>query len=109
MIDDLRVRYRSVHTIKAYVACIANFAQHFRKSPETLGPQEIRQHQYLVNERRVSLSYLIQLVCALCLLYYVTLDVRVGPWGRGGYASWVYFDIPYAGTNTHPLLDTATD
>lgn len=74
MIDDLRVRNRSAHTIKAYVACIANFARHFGKSPELLGPEEIRQYQvYLVNERRVSWSYFIQTVCALRFLYCVTL------------------------------------
>jgi hypothetical protein len=37
LIDDLRVRNRSAHTIKAYVACIANFARYFGKSPELLG------------------------------------------------------------------------
>ena len=74
LIDDLRVRNRSAHTIKAYVACIANFARYFGKSPELLGPEEIRQYQvYLVNERRVSLSYLIQIVSALRFLYSVTL------------------------------------
>ena len=75
LIDDLRVRNRSVHTIKAYVAAIANFARYFGKSPELLGPEEIRQYQvYLVNERHVSLSYLIQIVCALRFLYCVTLQ-----------------------------------
>ena len=74
LIDDLKVRNRSAHTIKAYVACIANFARYFGKSPELLGPEEIRQYQvYLVNERRVSLSYLIQIVSALRFLYSVTL------------------------------------
>ena len=69
LIDDLKVRNRSAHTIKAYVACIANFARYFGKSPELLGPEEIRQYQvYLVNERRVSLSYLIQIVSALRFL-----------------------------------------
>jgi len=28
LIDDLKVRNRSAHTIKAYVACIANFARY---------------------------------------------------------------------------------
>ena len=61
MIDDLRVRNRSAHTIRIYIDCIANFARHFGKSPELLGPEEIRQYQvYLVNERRVSCSYLTQ-------------------------------------------------
>ena len=75
MIDDLRVRNRSAHTIKVYIACIAHFARHFGKSPELLGPEEIRQYQvYLVNERRVSWSYLNQAVCALRFLYSVTLQ-----------------------------------
>lgn len=39
LIDDLKVRNRSAHTIKAYVACIANFARYFGKSPELLGPE----------------------------------------------------------------------
>jgi len=75
MIEDLQVRNRSPHTIRSYVACIAHFARHFGKSPELLGPEEIRQYQvYLVNERRVSLSYLIQIVAALRFLYCVTLQ-----------------------------------
>ena len=74
MIDDLRVRNRSVHTINTYIACVAQFARHFGKSPESLGPEEIRQYQvYLVNERHVCLSYLVQVVCALRFLYCVTL------------------------------------
>ena len=40
LIDDLKVRNRSAHTIKAYVACIANFARYFGKSPELLGPED---------------------------------------------------------------------
>lgn len=75
MIDDLRVRNRSAHTIKVYIACVAHFARHFGKSPELLGPEEIRQYQvYLVNERHVSWSYLNQVVCALRFLYCVTLE-----------------------------------
>lgn len=75
MIDDLRVRNRSAHTIRIYIDCVANFARHFGKSPELLGPEEIRQYQvYLVNERHVSCSYLTQTVCALRFLYCVTLQ-----------------------------------
>src|ERR1041385_813322 len=75
MIDDLRVRNRSAHTIRIYIDCVAHFAQHFGKSPELLGPEEIRQYQvYLVNKRHVSCSYLTQTVCALRFLYCVTLQ-----------------------------------
>jgi site-specific recombinase XerD len=75
MIDDLRVRNRSAHTIRIYTDCVAHFARHFGKSPDLLGPEEIRQYQvYLVNERHVSWSYLNQTVCALRFLYCVTLQ-----------------------------------
>src|SRR5712691_2676470 len=74
MTDDLRLRNRSARTIKTYIACVAHFARHFQKSPELLGPEEIRQYQvYLVEQRRVSWSYFNQAVCALRFLYRHTL------------------------------------
>ncbi len=75
MTDDLRLRNRSARTIKTYIACVAHFARHFQKSPELLGPEEIRQYQvYLVNERHVSWSHFNQAVCALRFLYRHTLS-----------------------------------
>lgn len=74
MIDDLKVRNRSARTIQSYIAHVANFAQHFGKSPKLLGPEEIRQYQvYLVEQRRVSWSNFNQAVCALRFLYRHTL------------------------------------
>ena len=75
MIDDLRVRNRSLRTIETYVAQVAHFARHFGRSPELLGPEEVRQYQvYLVNERHVSWSNFNQAVCALRFLYRHTLE-----------------------------------
>ena len=74
MIDDLKVRNRSARTIQSYIAHVANFARHFGKSPELLGPEEIRQYQvYLVEQRRVSWSNFNQAVCALRFFYRHTL------------------------------------
>ena len=74
MIDDLKVRNRSARTIQSYIAQVAKFAQHFGKSPELLGPEEIRQYQvYLVEERHVSWSHFNQAVCALRFFYRHTL------------------------------------
>ncbi len=74
MIEDLKVRNRSPRTIQSYIAQVANFARHFGKSPELLGPEEIRQYQvYLVEQQRVSWSYFNQAVCALRFLYRHTL------------------------------------
>jgi len=74
MIDDLKLRNRSPRTIQSYIAQVAYFARHFGKSPELLGPEEIRQYQvYLVNERRVSWGTFNQAVCALRFFYRHTL------------------------------------
>jgi integrase/recombinase XerD len=74
MTADLRLRNRSLRTINTYIACVAHFARHFGKSPELLGPEEIRQYQvYLVEQRHVSWSYFNQAVCALRFLYRHTL------------------------------------
>src|SRR6266508_5900004 len=74
MTEDLRIRNRSARTIKTYIGQVAKFAQHFKKSPELLGPEEIRQYQvYLVHERRVSWSHFNQAVCALRFFYRHTL------------------------------------
>ena len=74
-VEDLQLRNYSPHTITAYLRCVAQFAQHFRTSPDRLGPERVRQYQlYLVQEQHVSWSRVIQTVCALRFFYGVTLD-----------------------------------
>src|SRR5262249_52585567 len=71
---DLQLRNYSPQTIDAYLRCVAQFAQYFRTSPERLGPEHVRQYQlYLVHEKHVSWSLVMQTVCALRFLYNVTL------------------------------------
>ena len=74
MIDDIKVRNLSPKTQVAYVTQVARFAKYFGKSPEVLGPEEIRTYLvYLVNEKHVSWSLFNQTCCALKFLYRVTL------------------------------------
>ena len=50
------------------------FARHFNKSPELLGPEEIRDYQvYLTNERELATSSILIAISALRFLYKVTL------------------------------------
>jgi len=57
MIEDMQVRNLAPHTQHTYVLHVALFALHFRKSPELLGPEEIREYQlYLTNQRRLAQS-----------------------------------------------------
>jgi integrase/recombinase XerD len=74
MIEDMKIRNLSPHTIKAYVERVAAFAQHFGKSPQLLGQKEVRAYLvFLVEEKRVSWSHYGQAICAIRFLYRVTL------------------------------------
>jgi integrase/recombinase XerD len=72
-VDDLRLRNYSPRTIEAYVAGVRRLAAYFRRSPDQLGPEDVRTLQLHLLERRVSWSLFNQTVCALRFFYGVTL------------------------------------
>jgi len=72
-IEDLQLRNRSPRTVECYVAQVAQFAAHFRRSPEDLTPEDVRRYQIHLLQRKVSWSTFNQCVCALRFLYGVTL------------------------------------
>jgi integrase/recombinase XerD len=58
----------------SYVLHVSLFARYFRKSPELLGPEEIRDYQlYLTNQRKLAPSSIVVTTAALRFLYNVTL------------------------------------
>ena len=74
MTEDMQLRNLSPHTQATYVQQVSLFARHFNKSPELLGPEEIRSYQvYLSNERKLTPSSIILAVAALRFLYKITL------------------------------------
>jgi integrase/recombinase XerD len=73
MIEDLEIRNYSPGTIKNYVRYVAGFSRHFWRSPDRLGPEEVRTYQLHMIKKRVSWSYFNGIVCALRFLYVVTL------------------------------------
>ena len=73
-LDDMRIRNYSPRTIEAYVAGVARFAKHFGRSPELLGPEEVRAFQLHLLEHKTSWSQFNQVVCALRFLYRVSLQ-----------------------------------
>jgi integrase/recombinase XerD len=74
MTEDMQVRSLSPHTQATYVQQVSLFARYFNKSPELLGPEEIRSYQvYLTNERKLAPSSIILAVAALRFLYKITL------------------------------------
>jgi integrase/recombinase XerD len=74
--EDLKIRNYSPRTVKTYVRCVASFANHFRRSPEVLTQEHVREYQrYLVEEKKASWAAFNQTVCALRFLYRQTLKV----------------------------------
>jgi integrase/recombinase XerD len=82
MIEDLRLRNRSPHTVEAYVRAVAQFARHFGRSPEHLDGEQARRYLlHLIQDQHASWSRYNQARCALQFLYRVTLgrDERFAP------------------------------
>jgi site-specific recombinase XerD len=75
MIQDMELRNFAPSTIAVYVNCVARFARHFVKSPELLGPDDVRAYLlHLIEQRRPSWSYYNLNLQALRFLYNVTLN-----------------------------------
>ena len=84
MIDDLKLRNRSPRTIEAYVSMVDRFAKFHGRSPEVLGPDDVRKYQMHLLDTGASWATFNVTVCALKFLYRVTLKV-----------TWPVDQIPY--------------
>ena len=74
LIEDMQVRNLSSNTQSSYVQQVSLFARYFEKSPEVLGPDEIRTYQvYLTIEKKLAPGSILIAVAALRFLYKVTL------------------------------------
>jgi site-specific recombinase XerD len=74
MTEDMQVRNLALNTQTSYVQQVSLFARHFDKSPELLGPEDIRAYQiYLTNDRKLATGSVLIAVAALRFLYKVSL------------------------------------
>jgi site-specific recombinase XerD len=74
MTEDMQVRNLALNTQTSYVQQVSLFARHFGKSPEQLGPEDIRAYQvYLTNEKKLEPGSVLIAVSALRFLYKVSL------------------------------------
>ncbi len=74
MTEDMQLRNLGPHTQRAYLQYVSQFAGHFHRSPELLGPAEIRAFQLHLNrDRQLAASSVGVAVAALRFLYKVTL------------------------------------
>ena len=74
MTEDMQVRHFSPRTQYAYLQQVSLFARHFGQSPASLGPEQIRDYQlFLTNRKKMAPSSITVAISALRFLYQVTL------------------------------------
>jgi len=74
MLEELQRRNYSEITTRKYLQYVTSFARHFGKSPDQLGPNELRSYQaYLLQERKVTPGTAVNCVAALRFFFIKTL------------------------------------
>lgn len=79
MIEDLQLHGLAVKTQQAYVGAVQQLAEHYGKSPDKLGEEQIRDYfLYLKDDKKCSRSSATIALCAIKFLFEKTLK---RPWG----------------------------
>lgn len=74
MIEDMEIRNLAHNTQLSYLQQVSSFAKYCKRSPEEVGPEEIRAYQvHLTTERKLAPGTLCLVASALRFLYKVTL------------------------------------
>ena len=73
MIDDMAIRNIAPCTQQNYLSIVARFAKHFGRSPDELGPEDVRAYQLHLIDQGAASGTLATVVTALRFVYGVTL------------------------------------
>ncbi len=74
MLEELERRNFAQSTTHSYIRTIEDFARYFKRPPDQLGPEHIREYQaYLFRERRLAASTVTQRLAALRFFFTRTL------------------------------------
>jgi integrase/recombinase XerD len=74
MLEELQRRNYSEITTRKYLRVVSDFAKHFGKTPDKLGPNELRTYQaYLLRERKLTPGTAVNCVAALRFFFVKTL------------------------------------
>ena len=85
MLEELERRNYAQTTIDCYIQTIEDFARYFRRPPDQLTPEHIREYQaYLFRERKLAASTVTQRLAALRFFYTQTIK-----------KAWSVADTPY--------------
>jgi integrase/recombinase XerD len=74
MLDELQRRNYSPNTVRSYIDAVEDFSKYFRRSPDLLGPDDIRKYQvHLFRDRKLSPGTIEGHTAALRFLFVKTL------------------------------------
>src|ERR1700674_1216519 len=91
MLEELERRNYAQTTISSYIRTIEDFARYFRRPPDQLTPEHIREYQaYLFRERKLAASTVTQRLAALRFFYTQTIK-----------KAWSVADTPYPKKTRH--------
>jgi integrase/recombinase XerD len=77
MLEELQRRNYSSETTRGYIFAVREFAEHYGKSPECLGAEELRHYQaHLRQERKLAPNTVESRISALRFLYRKVLKRR---------------------------------
>jgi integrase/recombinase XerD len=78
MLEDMQLRGLSARTQQAYARAVWQLAQHYQRSPDQLGDEELRQYfLYLANEKKIARPTATIALCGIKFFYEQTLKQ---PW-----------------------------
>jgi site-specific recombinase XerD len=85
MLEELERRNYAQTTIRVYIQTIEDFARYFKRPPDQLGPEHIREYQaYLLRERKLAPRTVTQRLAALRFFFIQTMK-----------KAWSVADTPY--------------
>ena len=70
MLEELQRRDYSHSTVRIYLHIVSDFARYFRRSPDTLGPEQIRQYQLHLFQKKLSPYTIRQHTAALRFFFF---------------------------------------
>ena len=91
MLEELERRNYAQTTIHAYIQTVEDFARYFKRSPDQLGTEHIREYQaYLFRERKLAPRTVTQRLAALRFFFVQTIK-----------KGWSVADTPYPKKTRH--------
>jgi integrase/recombinase XerD len=74
MLDELQRRNYAQSTVEAYISALRDFARYFKRPPDQLGPEHIRQFQlHLIRDRKLAVNTVKQRMAAVQFFFIKTL------------------------------------